>query len=188
MEISLEERPRMRKLVVTSVVLFVLVTLGAAQESAPAFDVFGGYSFLNPEGSGFNANGWEAAGTAYLNNWFGATADFSGHYASESGVDTSTYSFLFGPTVAYRTPKLTPYAHILLGANRARVSTSIFGASLSVTDTAFAGALGGGVDWHVGNSWSVRLAQADYLITRFNDNRQDNFRFSAGLVLRLGSK
>jgi len=49
-------------------------------------------------------------------------------------------------------------------------------------------ALGGGADWHVGEKWSVRVAQLDYLLTRFASDTQNNFRFSTGLMYRFGSR
>lgn len=184
----------MRKLMLVPAMLLLFAGLSVAQESVPAFDVFGGYSYFNPDGSGLNGHGWEGAGTLNLNDWFGVTADFSGHYASEeisiinSSVDTTTYTYLFGPTLSHRTPKFTPFAHFLFGGARVKASTTIFGASVSTTDTAFAGAFGGGVDWHAGQNWSIRVGQFDYLMTRFASNTQNNFRISAGLVYRFGSK
>jgi hypothetical protein len=65
---------------------------------------------------------------------------------------------------------------------------SVFNIDVSDTETAFAMALGGGVDVRVGGPFSVRLGQLDYLMTRFGDTRQNNFRFSAGVVIGLGSK
>ena len=57
--------------------------------------------------------------------------------------------------------------------------------------TAFAMTVGGGVDVRVSPRIAIRLAQAEYLMTRFPDglsNRQDNFRFGAGVVFRFGQQ
>lgn len=186
----------MRKLVVICVVLLGLSGLAAAQDTVPAFDVFGGYSYLNTEdivpapfSFDLSGHGWEAAGTANLNNWFGVTGDLSGYYSDFLGVGVNAYNFLFGPTVSYRKPKLTPYAHALFGASRVSVDLGLLGPlGASATDSAFAMALGGGADWHVGERWSVRVAQVDYLVTRFASDSQNNVRFSTGLVFRFGSR
>jgi hypothetical protein len=48
-------------------------------------------------------------------------------------------------------------------------------------------ALGGGMDIAVGHGFSVRPVQAEYILRRvgsFNDNQ---FRYSTGVVFRLGS-
>ena len=50
---------------------------------------------------------------------------------------------------------------------------------------------GGGIDVKVGNHFSIRLGQAEYLLTRFEDPTsstgakatQSNFRFSTGIVI-----
>jgi hypothetical protein len=50
---------------------------------------------------------------------------------------------------------------------------------------------GGGVDVGVSKHFAIRPAQAEYLLTKFadgNNDRQNNFRFGAGIVLRLGGK
>ncbi|MGD0955489.1 MAG: hypothetical protein ABR953_01490 [Candidatus Acidiferrales bacterium] len=49
-------------------------------------------------------------------------------------------------------------------------------------------ALGGGLDWNATEHIGVRLIQAEYLLTTFNDgvnNRQNNARVSAGVVFRF---
>jgi opacity protein-like surface antigen len=183
----------MRKLVLLSVVLLGLTAVSVAQETAPEFDIFGGYSYLNTEdlapGFDVSGHGWEAAGTYYTNNWFGLTADLSGHYTTAFGVDVSDYNYLFGPTVAYRQPKFTPFGHLLLGGSRVSVDLGLLGPlGASATDNAFALALGGGADWHLNDRWSVRPVQLDYLMTHFGGNTQNNLRYSAGLVIRFGSR
>jgi opacity protein-like surface antigen len=183
----------MRKFVLVSLIVAVLAGVSAAQDTTPAFDVFGGYSYLNTEnlapGLDASGHGWEAAVTGHLNNWVGVTGDFDGHYSDFLGVNVSTYNFLFGPTISYRKPKLTPYGHALFGASRVSIDLGLLGPlGASATDTAFAMALGGGADWHVGEKWSVRVAQLDYLMTRFASTSQNNLRFSTGLVFRFGSR
>ena len=48
--------------------------------------------------------------------------------------------------------------------------------------------LGGAVDVKVSDMVSIRIIQADYLLTRFLGTRQDNIRASAGIVLTFGKK
>jgi hypothetical protein len=50
---------------------------------------------------------------------------------------------------------------------------------------------GGGFDLRVSSYIAVRPVQAEYFMTKFPDganDRQNNFRFGAGIVLRLGKK
>src|SRR5229473_2087570 len=97
-----------------------------------------------------------------------------GVYHNSTGAGANTVTYLFGPKFAYRhSDKLTPYFHFLLG-----------GAHLSGT-SAFALAFGGGFDAKVTPHVAIRLIQADYVLTKFNDganNRQNNARISAGIV------
>jgi len=57
--------------------------------------------------------------------------------------------------------------------------------------TAFGMTAGGRIDLRVSRYFAIRPAQAEYLMTKFPDganDRQNNFRFGAGIVLRLGEK
>jgi hypothetical protein len=48
---------------------------------------------------------------------------------------------------------------------------------------------GGGVDFNVSRHIAIRPFQGEYFLTKFSDgnnNRQNNFRYSAGIVFRLG--
>jgi hypothetical protein len=54
-------------------------------------------------------------------------------------------------------------------------------------------AIGGGLDWPLRHRFSIRLIEADYLLTRFDrvtgtSATQNDVRISAGLVFRFGSK
>jgi opacity protein-like surface antigen len=144
----------MRRVIATVVlVVIALAAAASAQSDLNRYEIFGGYSFLH-EGisndlsvynlSHVNSNGWEAGGTEYLNNWFGATVDFNGTYSHISSAslltalgfnppDTSryflshqSYSYLFGPQFAYRKNgnKIVPFANFLLGAATFKASES----------------------------------------------------------------
>lgn len=172
----------MRKVVALFTIIFAIAMLASAQESTPKADIFGGYSLLHTDNGfvGSNASGWNASVTGNLNRWFGVTGDFSGHYDNIAGIGVSDHNFLFGPTVSYRQPKLTPFAHLLFG------DSHIAGGGFA--DNSFAMALGGGADWNVLPHLAVRLIQADYLFTHFGGETQNNGRFSFGVVFRLGNK
>ncbi len=178
----------MRKFLPVSFLALLIPLNAMAQQEYPRVEVFGGYSYLRANPEELNLNGWNASFAGNLTDWFGVEADFSGHYASPnefpfSGVDINHYTFMGGPKLALRSGPITPFAHFLIGA--ARAGTSEFGASTS--DYALAAAIGGGIDFNLSSVVAVRVFQADYLMTRFVDERQNNFRFSAGLVFRLGN-
>ncbi len=164
----------------------MLSNVAIGQQSASKFDLFGGYSYFNGSTSGahgrFNLNGWNAQATYNFNHWLGATADFGGYYGSPFRVSANDYSFLFGPTVSVRVPHCTPYAHALFGVDRFHVS--VLGGS--GTDSAFAMAMGGGLDIPIKSSFAIRAAQVDWLRSNHFRNSQDNVRISTGVVFRWG--
>lgn len=167
-------------------------------------------------------NGWSAAAQVNLNRWLGVKADFTGHYGkpltTSAAAQTfltglgvtgfppkvSSYTFLFGPVVSKQIGRYKPFGHALFGGNRLSSETigtgSIpifipgFPASIQLTDTAFAMAFGGGLDWKLTRHISLRVGQADYLLTKHDFSaglssvakHQNNLRASAGIVFVFG--
>src|SRR3954470_7119643 len=169
----------MRKFLTTLALLCVMALPVLAQENDKA-EIFGGYQYTRMSGSNFN--GWTGAFTGNVNNWLGITGDISGAYNSNLGASLHTYNFLFGPTVSFsRTEKVKPFVHALFGVSHA--GAGFFG--LSATGNSFATALGGGADVRVNKNVSIRMIQADYFLTRFGGESQNNARISTGLVLRF---
>ena len=161
--------------------------IAAAQEN-PRLEVFGGYSYVHVSISGAspsvtaNLNGGSASGSFNLNNWLGVVADFGGYHSSSGVVNGNVYSYMFGPKISMRRGRITPFAHALFGGAHA---TSGGGAA---SQNAFATALGGGLDWNATEHLGVRVVQAEYFLTKFNDtlnNRQNNVRVSGGVVFRF---
>lgn len=176
----------MRKIALLVTMLMLGSLFVAAQQDASKFDLFGGYSYFNGSTSGvtnrFSLNGWNAQATYNFTRWLGATADFGGYYGSPFNVSSHDYTFLFGPTINIRTPHATPFVHALFGVDRFH-ATALGG---SINDTAFAMAMGGGVDIPVKGMFSVRAGQFDWLRESHFNNSQNNFRFSTGVVFRFG--
>jgi hypothetical protein len=86
---------------------------------------------------------------------------------------------------AYRKhPIFVPFVHCMVGAVRGGPEY------LDISKPEFRIGLiaGGGADLKVSRRVSLRLIQADYLMTRFSSARQDNIRLSAGIVLRFGTE
>lgn len=189
----------MRKITLGFSLLLLIPLAAMAQPDYPKAEVFGGYSFFRANPDGINLHGWEGSVTGNITPWFGVEGNFSGHYGSPQLfgfdiplADVNHHTFMAGPKLTYRAEKVAPFAHFLIGA--ARASTGAFGASVS--DNALATVVGGGIDIHLNDTLAIRAFQADYLMTRFKtgpqlffsgfDERQNNFRISAGLVIKLG--
>jgi hypothetical protein len=175
-----------RKLTVLLAMLMLGSLLVVAQQDNSKFDVFGGYSYLNGSSSGangrFSLNGWNGQGTFNFTKWLGATADFGGYYGSPFKVSAHDYTFLFGPTIDIRTPHFIPFVHALFGVDRFHVA-ALGG---SINDSAFAVAVGGGVDIPVKGIFAIRAGQFDWVRTEHFSNTQNNLRVSTGVVFRFG--
>lgn len=190
----------MRKLLFFLLLLGVCPLVVQAQDNVPPFEIFGGYSYLKT-GSGYdqNSHGWNTSVSANLTRNLAVKADFAGHYDSYTvanpvnniSVDTSLHTFLFGPQFNIRaTDRVNPFIHAIFGVARDIAKGTQAGRQAVISDTGFALAVGGGLDAKVGENVSVRIFQADYLMTRYrNPNRLpvqksnvNHFRFSTGLV------
>ena len=192
-----------------ALVLMLSISLAASAQDHPKVEVFGGYSYLRATGAEepVNLHGWNAAMNVNLKNWtkasLGIVADVSGNYGtspvvifsldagSVGDLKTRNHNFLFGPQFQFHGSRVAPFARVMTGAAHRRFSGLLSGRPTDLKDTAFAFGTGGGVDVKINKRVSLRLVQADYLMTRFelldqyNPKTEHNFRLSAGLVIRL---
>lgn len=188
----------MRRLMIVLCLVFAVPLVALAENEHPLAEVFGGYSYFRANPEGFNLNGWNASVTGNITSWFGIEGDLSGHYGKPkdefgyilSGIDIDQHTFMGGPRVAYRKGALVPFAHFLIGGARAGTRTR----TRSRSDFALATVVGGGLDIRLSKTVAIRAIQADYLMTRFDtnsiddDERQNNFRLSAGIVFMIGER
>lgn len=178
----------MRKMLLTAALALAVAGHAAAQDYK--VEVFTGYSYARletPSPDRSHLHGWNAAIETKLNPVLGLVADFSGHYGNRlvaPGIEQNinTHAALFGPRLQMP-GRVRPFAHALFGV--ARGSAGVFGSTSG--DTAFGMAAGGGIDADLTDSGRVswRIIQADYLMNRFFDRTNNNFRLSSGLVFRF---
>ena len=185
----------MRKAIVIVFMLISLAGLAAAQIPT-AGNVFVGYSYQSADstalnisgGNRVNMNGWRASLEGKLFPVLGIVTDFSGHYGSQVVVSTPPFGtsgnvtgheldVMFGPRVGVSIGKFRPFGEFEIGVGH--MNTNFFG-----SDTSFATALGGGLDYKIVRIAALRL-EGDYVTTRFFNTTQNNFRLSTGLVLRF---
>jgi len=190
----------MRRLALLCGAILLFAGLASAQDETPKVELFGGYSYLrvNPGfgAPGLNFNGGSGSFDYNFNSWLGGVADFGGYHWSRSFADATAVTYLFGPKVAFRSGPVTPFAQVLFGGahlsgsgacddtinGRVRSQQIVFCGSGS--DNAFAMTVGGGVDWNATDHIGIRLIQAEYLMTRFFSETQNNARISVGVVFR----
>jgi opacity protein-like surface antigen len=187
------------RLIAIAFTLFVLGSAGNAQ--VPSGNIFVGYSYVSADlvsNNRTNLNGWNGSVEGKVLPFIGLVADLSGLYGtvplavnpactavigvacSSLSASTNIHSFLFGPRVSVSVGKVRPFAHALVGAAHMSESASL----LSSSDTSFAYALGGGIDYHLIPLISWRV-QGDLLQTRFFSNTRNNVRISTGIVVHF---
>jgi peptidoglycan-associated lipoprotein len=165
-----------------------------------------GYSYLRsnapPGGCGcINLNGGSAS-FAWAVKPGGALAlvgDITAAHAgsiSGSGESLTLSSYTAGARYRLklgRAPKPSPwqpFGQVLVGL--AHASGTLVEGQNSLTSNAgaaFAANLGGGLDLGVSRRFSLRLIEADYLVTTFDNNvndHQNNLRLGAGLAVHFG--
>jgi len=169
----------------------------AQAQETPRVEISGGYSYLDANLSGSNGthihlNGGGGSATENLNNWFGGRIEVNGYYGYEvvsiNGLPTrrsvSAQTVTYGPVFSYRrSSRITPFAHVQIGA----IHGGKFYQDISAGAYKFAMAPGGGVDLSINRKAIIRL-DAEYLMTRFLSQRQDNLVGTVGIVLYFGHR
>jgi opacity protein-like surface antigen len=169
----------------------------AAQDENPKLEAFGGYSLIHNSSNFFGNtsitfNGGGGSISYNPKNWLGFVGDFGGNHWSKNGQDSNVVTYLFGPKIAFRSDKFTPFAQVLFGG--AHISGLSSGCLLcqvnTLSENSFAMTLGGGLDYNVTKHIGIRPVQFEYLMTRFKatDSNsgppQNSLRFEAGIVFR----
>jgi hypothetical protein len=182
---------------ITSNLFALLLFAAPALAQVPTSgNVFFGYSYYNTNFSGVgraNLNGWEGSVEAKIFPGVGIVADFSGHYGSQSYVSTSNacvmggscpsgYNIrfvdgMFGPRFSASLGKFRPFAEFEFGFGHATINSI-------VSDTSFATAAGGGLDYRIIRPIAWRF-QGDYVSTHLFGLHQNNIRLSTGIVVRF---
>jgi outer membrane immunogenic protein len=171
-----------------------------ASKDAPRPELALGYSYVRsnaPPGgcTCFNQNGGSAAFAWPLRNGQIAlvgdiTAATAGGIAAGSySLTLSTYTAGMRYAPGFGHSALKPFGQVLVGlAHSSGTLVSGQGTSVENSDVAFSSIIGGGVDWRLNGRWSIRLAEADYLLTTFDNggnNHQNNLRINTGVVVRF---
>ena len=179
-----------------SAVLFFLIAftaLSSAQIPTKG-NVFFGYSYDHTaisSGDSGSLNGWDASLEGKVAPWVGLVVDIDGHYGSRiyciscvgpigpMNADITEHNFLFGPRVSVQVQRFRPFAEFLIGAGRVSRSNGI-----SDSNTSFANAVGGGLDYRIAGPFSAR-GQLDWVNTRFYGQGQNGVRLNFGIAFHF---
>ncbi|HTR68281.1 MAG TPA: hypothetical protein VMH85_21050 [Terriglobales bacterium] len=124
--------------------------------------------------------GGTGAATFNLNTWFGGTAQIFGDY----GDHVHLKGWMAGPQFYHQKFGGVLFGHVLFGRAQTRLETVVGNREL---DVARCYALGGGFELPLGQRFSVRPIEADYLSSSATGTSQHNVRISVGLVYRWGA-
>ena len=134
----------------------------------------------------FNQNPWRHVGLVTsitgLYDRTPYTNTLNGHQFS---AKVQRYDLLFGPRYNFRLGRFNPFVEGMAGFEHMRVTFSENISNAAKADTAFAMALGGGVDVHLSDHFDIRAIQADYVPTFFNGTHQNNYRVGAGIKVKF---
>jgi hypothetical protein len=184
-------------------VFVVLLFASLASAQVPGGNVFFGYSYYSEDLSSIgqvdtggwgraNTNGWEASLEGKVIPFLGFVADFDSHYGSQNldivcpagpscptvSANITEHNFLFGPRVSFSAGKFRPFVEGLFGGAHINIGDGVG------SNTSFATALGGGLDYKIFKPLAWRF-QGDYVQTRFFGATQNNVRLSTGIVFRF---
>lgn len=112
-------------------------------------------------------------------------------------VQANLFTYNVGPEVKFRMEHVEPFVEVLFGGAHSQAygnlrkdcPSCVF--TKSPSNNAFDFAIGGGLDVPVNHMIAIRVAQFDYVLTRFGNGftngntNQSNFRFQAGVQFRF---
>ncbi len=178
---------------------FILVSFAAltSAQIPTAGNIYVGYSYFNTNMVGTDRqglNGWEGSLEGKFFPFVGIVADFSANYGdlkfpspagtcavgvvcSPVSANSHVDNLLFGPRVSVSVGPVRPFAEAMFGT--AHINTNGFG-----SDTSFATAIGGGLDYRIFHLLAWRL-EGDFIRTSLFNTTQHNARFTTGVVLRF---
>jgi len=193
-------------------VLCAFAALATAQDQpAPKWELYGGYSFLDPSASVYallpggiipvtsrlesDPRGAGASITYDFNRWVGLTLDASTHLNSgETGLvaridDTGFSNLSFGPKFTFRSHRFSPFLEALVGDHRLMPD-----ALHDISKLGFM--FGGGLDVNVSRHIAIRLIRADYVMSSYRygpsfstpSTDLTGARLQAGIVFNFGGE
>lgn len=166
------------------------------KEKKDACDIEFGYDYMRAPGERVKSlHGFGGSLFCNVKPWIGIGGDFSALFGSTidtvgtTRFDVSLHrqTYLFGPQFNFNAnDKVKVFVHPLFGGVHDTSGTTIGTTSVSSSASAFAMEFGGGVDVRLNDHIAVRPIAFDYIPTHFGGAWQSNYRFSTGIVFRLG--
>jgi hypothetical protein len=170
------------------------VLLIASSSRVQGAEIAVGYSGLRAGGD-LTHGGALAVASPRNDGRFRLLAELSAQSGGAAGGERLRELGLFAGAalVPWRASRLSPFVSLKAGAVGAQRSVSVFGVSIGAAgvcdggcpyQTGPAAEIGGGLDLRIDARWAVRLAEADYRVTRLGGVTDHALRLSAGIVRR----
>ncbi len=168
---------------------------------------------LNGAGGGFQIN---------MGKYFGLKGDLQGYQSTQWTLNVTSpittpngtiipvgtyktnanmFTYLFGPVIQVPAKRVKPFAEVLFGGSNTNLYGRLYNQTItggqsseaSGTQHPFTMAMGGGLDVSVNKHVAFRLAELDYVMTRYtnpftNTNNQNSFRYLGGIVFKFGGE
>lgn len=176
----------------TRVMLALLALCAASPWPAAAGELFGGYSTMRVDDR-------QVSGGAVAASWpMGPRARLSVEGSFERGLvggeNFEEWAVVGGPVLTpWRARRLSPFVHAKAGLVRSRRQVEVLGVAIGPDglcdggcpySTGTAAEFGGGLDYRLSDSLSLRVPQVDYRVTWLDDASGNRLRVSAGVVYR----
>lgn len=179
----------MKKLAFVAMFLLGFAAFSVAQDD-PVAEVYLGYAYARcdtqEEDASCNLNGWNGSVSFNANKNVGIVMDFGGYYGTiEDSIDVNISSVMIGPKFTFRRERVTPFVQALVGWAHPNVKA---GPEFLLKENNFGMAFGGGLDVNLTDVIAVRPVQIDYFVIKSGNDMLDNFRYSGGIVFKLGNR
>jgi len=193
-----------KRVVFTCASLFMVfmalsVSASGQEESTPRYEIGLNYSWLHVNSANYDYQRTGNGGSGYfvynLTPMVGLVGDFGGYANTRTGINDKALTYLFGPRFTWRHSRWNPYVQFLFGGAYAWSGPN----DDSNKQNAFAMASGGGLDYVLTKHIAIKPIQVEYVMTQFDSanlggstkgfgGHQNDVRYSAGVVFRLGEK
>jgi len=166
-------------------------------------------------------NGAGGGGQWNLVPFLGIKAEFNGYMSTETTVNVTApipvngglipvgtyksnatmFTYMFGPVIQLPGKRIRPFGEVLFGGSQTELYGQLNSAVIanggkidaSKTQHPFTMAFGGGLDVNINKHVAVRLAELDWILTRYTNpwtstNNQNSFRYQGGIVFKFGEQ
>ena len=165
--------------------MFALLSPVIAQAQESRAQLSAGYSYARSEGE--SLHGWTASLSLGRGGALSLVAEATEHYGTLQGTDLTRLSLFAGPRLGFGGGSPRPFVQVLAGLVRTSASISTGTIKISETASDLGGAAGAGLDFRLGERWSLRL-QGDYVLVKADPDTLKDPRASVSAVYRLGGK